>query len=152
MTNLRLKYACLHLGLKNPIKTFWSTLVMLNLKIPEHKMFHLVLGQRPVSNFILAFSTIACVPNIVFSKQLSLDLPVECKLGVNCWLVNLVDHDPSKGFQDYRYLDHGYDGHKGTDIAVRDWEAIRHGIPARESAPGKIKALRDDMPDQVPSA
>jgi len=141
----------LSLELKNPIKTFWSILVMLNLKIPEHKMVHQVLGQRLIPNFILAFSTMACVPNIVSAEQLSLDLPVECKLGVNCWLVNLVDHDPSERFQDYRCLDHGYDGHKGTDIAIRDWGAMWQGIPVRASAPGKIKALRNGMLDQVPS-
>ena len=35
---------------KNPIKTFWSTLVMLNLNIPEYKMFHQVLCQRFIPN------------------------------------------------------------------------------------------------------
>ena len=142
----------LYLGLKNPIKTFWSTLVMLNLKIPEHKTFHQVLGRRLISDFILAFSTIACIPDTVSAEQLSLDLPVKCRPGVNCWLVNLVDHDPSEGFQDFRCLDHGYDGHKGTDIAIRDWEAIRKGVPVLASAPGRIKALRDGMPDQLPGA
>jgi len=125
---------------------------MLNLKSPEHKMIYQVLGRRLISIFILAFSTTACVPNIVSAEQLSLDLPIKCRPGVNCWLVNLVDHDPSAGFQDFRCLDHGYDGHKGTDIAIRDWEAIRRGVPVLASAPGRIKALRDGMPDQVPTA
>ena len=142
----------LYLGLKNPIKTFWSILVMLNPKSPEHKMFHQVFGRRLILNFILAFSATACAPNIVSAEQLSLDLPIKCRPGVDCWLVNLVDHDPNEGFQDFRCLDHGYDGHKGTDIAIRDWEAIRRGVPVLASAAGRIKALRDGMPDQVPSA
>jgi len=81
----------------------------------------------------------------------SLGLPVQCELGADCWLVNLVDHDPGKGFQDYRCTKHGYDGHKGTDIAIRDLAAMNDGVAVVASAAGTVKAFRDGMADGIPS-
>ena len=82
----------------------------------------------------------------------SLGLPIECTLGIDCWLVNLFDHDPSKGVRDFRCSDHLYDGHKGTDIGIRDLGAMRKGVYVLAAAPGEVVALRDGMLDHIPSA
>ncbi|MEK9723803.1 MAG: M23 family metallopeptidase [Rhodospirillaceae bacterium] len=81
-----------------------------------------------------------------------LGLPIACTPGADCWVVNLVDHDASKGMKDFRCADHGYDGHKGTDIAIRDMAAMDAGVAVLAAAPGTVKALRDGMSDGVPSA
>jgi len=83
---------------------------------------------------------------------LELGLPIQCRPGVDCWLVNLVDHDPGKGFKDFRCGAHGYNGHNGTDIAIRDLRAMDDGVAVVAAASGTVKAFRDGMADQVPSA
>ena len=81
-----------------------------------------------------------------------LDLPVRCVPGDSCWLVNLVDLDPGKGVRDYRCGRHAYDGHKGTDIAIRDRAAMADGVDVIAAAPGTVRAVRDGMADRMPDA
>ena len=87
-----------------------------------------------------------------YAEPPALSLPIKCALGTDCWLVNLVDHDPKRGMRDFRCRDHGYDGHKGTDIAIRDTGAMRAGVSVLATAPGVVTASRDGMPDRIPSA
>ena len=54
------------------------------------------------------------------AKPPALGLPIRCRPGEDCWLVNLVDVDPGPGRRDYACGKMTYDGHKGTDIAIRD--------------------------------
>lgn len=76
-----------------------------------------------------------------------LGLPIRCRPGDDCWLANLVDLDPGPGILDYRCGKRTYDGHKGTDIAIRDLKAMARGVEVVASAPGVIKATRDGMKD-----
>ena len=82
---------------------------------------------------------------------LRLGLPIDCRLGTDCWLVNLVDLDPSKGVKDYLCQRHSYNGHKGIDIAIRDLRAMEDGMPVIAAASGTVKAFRDGMADQPPT-
>jgi len=77
----------------------------------------------------------------------SLALPVACRLGETCIVQNYVDHDPGPGARDYHCGFLSYDGHKGTDIRVIDAEALRKGVEVLAAAPGKVRAVRDGMPD-----
>lgn len=77
-----------------------------------------------------------------------LGLPVDCTIGETCWLVNLVDLDPSPGVKDYRCASQTYDTHKGTDIAIRDVSIMKAGVPILASAPGVVRAVRDGMADR----
>jgi Peptidase family M23 len=76
-----------------------------------------------------------------------LALPVDCRPGTDCWLLRYVDHDPGQGVRDYMCGGLSGDGHKGTDIAIRDLAAMAVGVEVRAAAAGVVDALRDGMAD-----
>jgi murein DD-endopeptidase MepM/ murein hydrolase activator NlpD len=75
-------------------------------------------------------------------------LPIDCSPGADCWPLRYVDHDPGPGFRDYMCGGLGSDGHKGTDIAIRDLAAMAAGVEVRAAAAGLVDALRDGMADE----
>lgn len=77
-----------------------------------------------------------------------LSLPVDCTPGRTCWVVNYVDHDPGPGARDYHCGGLTYDGHKGTDIALRDLQEMASGVAVLAAAPGVVRGMRDGMPDR----
>lgn len=74
-------------------------------------------------------------------------LPIDCVPGESCWVVNYVDQDPGAGASDYTCGPQTYDGHTGTDIAVRNLREMRRGVPVLASAPGVVRAVRDGVAD-----
>jgi hypothetical protein len=75
------------------------------------------------------------------------DLPLKCKLGQNCWVMNYVDHDSSSVVADSACGPRSYDGHKGTDFAVRDMQVMRRGVDVRAIAAGTVRRLRNNVTD-----
>ena len=115
-------------------------------------MRYLVPSRRCLPAMITMIGGLMMAGFMAYAQPPSLSLPIKCAPGTDCWLVNLVDHDPKKGMRDFRCTDHGYNGHKGTDIAIRDMGAMRAGVPVLAAAPGVVTTFRDSMPDRVPSA
>lgn len=76
-----------------------------------------------------------------------LALPLECVPGESCWIVNYVDEDASAQARDYTCGPQTYDGHDGTDFAIRNLRAMREGVPVLASAAGTVRATRDGMAD-----
>ncbi len=76
-----------------------------------------------------------------------LGLPIDCEPGRDCWIVRYVDHDSGPGVRDYMCGGLSGDGHKGTDIAIRDLEVMARGVEVRAAAAGVVEAVRDDVPD-----
>jgi Peptidase family M23 len=76
-----------------------------------------------------------------------LALPIECVPGADCWVLRYVDHDPGPGVRDYMCGGLSGNGHKGTDIAIRDLAAMAAGVQVRAAAAGVVDALRDGMAD-----
>lgn len=76
-----------------------------------------------------------------------LDFFVACTPGTDCWVVNYVDLDPGPGVRDYACGRAAYDGHKGTDVAVRDRGAMEGGVAVRAAAAGEVGGVRDGMED-----
>ncbi|MEE9544340.1 MAG: M23 family metallopeptidase [Rhodospirillales bacterium] len=76
-----------------------------------------------------------------------LDMPLRCVAGETCWIVNYVDIDPTPGRRDYRCGWLSYDGHKGTDFAIRDLPTMRRGVAVMAAAGGRVMGLRDGMED-----
>jgi hypothetical protein len=76
-----------------------------------------------------------------------LALPVDCRPGTDCWLLRYVDHDPGPGVRDYMCGGLSGDGHKGTDIAIRDLATMAAGVEVRAAAAGVVDAVRDGMAD-----
>lgn len=75
--------------------------------------------------------------------------PIACDLGSNCFIQQYVDHDPGKGARDFRCAPLTYDGHKGTDFALRTHNQMRAGVDVIAAAPGTIKATRDGVADRL---
>jgi len=96
----------------------------------------------------------ACVADAAPSQQgdFQLNHPMACTIGVNCWLMNYVDHDSEENIvEDANCEERSYDGHKGTDIAIRGWDDVLKGVDILAPASGKILGVRNDETDQFPT-
>lgn len=100
----------------------------------------------PLAAIILGWTSLA------FAAPPSLGWPVDCRLGEDCWIVHHVDTDPGPQAQDFRCGALTYDGHKGTDIAVRDRVAMFRPVPVIAAAAGVVKGVRDNVPDHLGDA
>lgn len=76
-----------------------------------------------------------------------LGLPLECRLGETCWVANYVDVDPATTARDFHCHARTYEGHEGTDFAIRDLSVMAAGVPVLASAPGVVRSARDGMAD-----
>jgi hypothetical protein len=74
------------------------------------------------------------------------ELPLDCS-GTTCVVQNYFDHDAGPGWRDYHCGSLSYDGHTGTDIRVPSLVDMRRGVPVLAAAPGRVRAVRDGMPD-----
>lgn len=74
-------------------------------------------------------------------------IPIDCALGTNCWIVNYPDAGPESASLDFNCNHLTYDGHKGTDFAVRDLAAVRRGVAVVSAAAGQVLRVRDGMSD-----
>ena len=61
-------------------------------------------------------------------SDIKLGMPIDCRLGQSCWVVNLVDLDAGPEARDYQCQSQTYDGNKGTDFAIRDLKAMQKGV------------------------
>lgn len=87
--------------------------------------------------FAAASASAQVPPDGGFSK------PLKCTLDRNCWIVNLPDAAAGKKVEDHRCGRRTYNGHKGTDFAIRDYRAMDEGVDVIAAAPGLITAARD---------
>ncbi|MDF1793796.1 MAG: M23 family metallopeptidase [Thalassobaculaceae bacterium] len=81
------------------------------------------------------------------APPITLSLPIACEPGIDCWIVNYVDVDPSDSRQDYRCGQMSYDGHKGTDIGLANESRIDEAVPVLAAAAGTVVGTRDGEPD-----
>ena len=70
-------------------------------------------------------------------------LPVQCSEQIPCFLQNMVDVDEGPSRQDPFCGMATFNGHKGTDIRVSDFMALKKGVPALAMAAGTVAATRD---------
>jgi hypothetical protein len=77
-----------------------------------------------------------------------LALPLACTPGRDCWVANYPDDDPGPGVRDYACGRLSYDGHDGTDFALRDLRAMADGVEVRAAAPGIVGGVRDGVEDR----
>lgn len=74
-------------------------------------------------------------------------LPLACG-SVACIVQNYVDRDPGRDQRDYRCGPLSYDGHRGTDIRVRDLAAMARGVPVLAAAAGRVVRVREGVRDR----
>ena len=76
-----------------------------------------------------------------------LDVPVDCRMGSECFVQNHVDLAPGAEARDYTCGPLVYQGHKGTDFRVRSLREMADGVAVLAAAPGTVKAVRNGEPD-----
>lgn len=80
---------------------------------------------------------------------LSLELPIRCEIGRDCFIQQYVDVDPGSGARDHACAGQTYDGHKGTDIRIRTVKDAEAGVAVLAAADGVVRRLRDGVPDRL---
>jgi hypothetical protein len=81
------------------------------------------------------------------AQDLRLTLPVDCRLGETCFIQQYPDRDPGPGWADFTCGPLSYDGHSGTDFALPSLAAMEEGVAVLAAAPGRVRGVRDGMPD-----
>ncbi|MFC4174090.1 M23 family metallopeptidase [Microvirga sp. GCM10011540] len=81
------------------------------------------------------------------AQTVTLRLPVDCEIGVTCFIQHYVDRDPSPAVQDYQCGTLAYAGHTGTDFRVPTLAAQEAGVDVLAAAGGKVLRVRDGMED-----
>lgn len=85
-----------------------------------------------------------------WAEKPSFGLPIDCKVGEDCWIVNYVDVNPDEGMvQDFKCGSKTYDGHKGTDFAVRSMAEVREGVDVLAAMDGTVLRIRDGEDDNA---
>mmetsp|Transcript_28934 Transcript_28934/g.55332 ORF Transcript_28934/g.55332 Transcript_28934/m.55332 type:complete len:320 (+) Transcript_28934:2542-3501(+) len=80
--------------------------------------------------------------------DVSLSFPVACKLGDTCFIEDYVDRDASDGTaRDHMCGLNTRDGHRGTDIAIIDFDISTNPTDVLAAAPGEVLRTRDRMAD-----
>ena len=74
-------------------------------------------------------------------------LPAACVLGEDCFVQNYVDMDATTGAADFSCGGLTYDGHKGTDIRLKNYVVMEQGVDVLAAAPGTVLRFRDGMDD-----
>lgn len=105
------------------------------------------LGSR-TGRLLGAFLAIGFVPSAL-ADTIEVGLPVACALNKTCFIQNYTDTDPTPGARDYRCGGATYDGHKGTDFRLLSVRDVRRNVAVLAAAPGRVKALRDGVPDRL---
>jgi len=79
---------------------------------------------------------------------IELSSPIGCQLGVDCFIQNYVDTDPSLSWRDFSCGGLTYDGHDGTDFRLKNFVGIQRGVEVRAAAAGTVAGIRNNVPDQ----
>ena len=82
-------------------------------------------------------------------ERISLGLPVNCKLGHDCFVQQMPDVDRGDGTLDPLCGQATYQGHTGWDIRLRSLSDIAQDIPVIAVADGTLSRVRDGIPDQI---
>ncbi len=78
-----------------------------------------------------------------------LSLPIDCKVGISCFIQHYVDVDPGSGIKDYKCGAAAYNKHSGTDFRVRTLEDVKRGVRVLAAAPGTVSIVRDQLTDRI---
>ncbi|MCX7355390.1 MAG: M23 family metallopeptidase [Alphaproteobacteria bacterium] len=97
---------------------------------------------------VLAFAA-SCLwaPLAAQADDFTLGLPIACTPGRDCWIANYFDRDSAPGVKDIGCGARTYDGHDGTDFALRDLKTMNADVDVVAAASGRVKAVRDGVTD-----
>lgn len=86
----------------------------------------------------------------VLAGDFLLDIPVDCGIGEDqgCFIQHYVDRDAGPARRDVMCRTTlTYDGHGGTDFALRSWADMEAGVDVLAAAAGTVRAVRDGVED-----
>lgn len=81
------------------------------------------------------------------AQAFTLQWPVDCTLGKNCFVQSYVDRDATSTARDFTCGPSSYDKHDGTDIRLRNLAAMHAGVKVLAPADGVVIGTRDGMAD-----
>ncbi len=81
------------------------------------------------------------------ASALTLELPIDCKLGENCWIANLPRHFHENQEVDYKCSSKTYSGNKATDFILETIEEMNQGIDVLSPFDGIVKSVQDGIKD-----
>jgi hypothetical protein len=91
------------------------------------------------------------LPTVVTAQipTLRLGLPIEGELGKDVWIVNYVDNASETGTtRDFMCGRQTYDGHQGTDFALRSFRQMDSGAYVIAAASGRVVTVVDTLFDR----
>jgi murein DD-endopeptidase MepM/ murein hydrolase activator NlpD len=97
----------------------------------------------------LAALTTISLAGPALAGDFSLALPVDCTLGVDCYIQQYVDRDPGPGAVDHSCGPLSYDTHNGTDFALPTLRDLDRAVAVLAAAGGTVRAVRDGMADRL---
>lgn len=96
---------------------------------------------------VALFAAALLIAGAARAEGLRLSLPLDCRLGETCWVMNYADAEPGPEARDFRCRPRSYDAHTGTDFAIRDLKAVEAGVPVLAVAAGSVVQTRDGEED-----
>jgi murein DD-endopeptidase len=103
-------------------------------------------GDAKTANSPIAQSDFTQAPQASVASP-SFGLPIDCKLGKDCYVMHYVDRDPSKEAVDFGCGRQTYDGHNGTDFGIANLQRMNTGVAVIAVADGKVLRGRDGVED-----
>ncbi len=99
----------------------------------------------------IAVATAVSCASPVFAQDIRLSIPIACNLGEDepCFIQNYVDADPGPGYTDFACQPLSYNGHKGTDFALRSEADLARDVPVLAAAAGVVKGTRNTIIDRL---
>jgi len=108
--------------------------------------------MRVISALFIACLFIVFTTNTHAQPKPQFAFPVDCELGKDCWTINYVDVDSHpKSSRDFTCAAKTYEGHKGTDFALRSRIEMNQGVNVLAARDGKVLRLRDGENDDPKS-
>jgi Peptidase family M23 len=101
---------------------------------------------------LIARITAALVASISLVRAVcagELQLPIACSLGRDCFVQQFPDVAPGPDVLDPFCGKATYDGHQGIDFRVLSMADVSRGVPVLAMAEGKVRRVRDGMPDRL---
>ena len=81
------------------------------------------------------------------ATAIMLEFPLDCNLGENCRISKLPRHYLKGKQVDFHCGRNTYNGHKGTDFALKNYNQMYKGVKVLAPFDGEIVAVRDRMKD-----
>src|SRR3954468_3154154 len=75
-------------------------------------------------------------------QSLTLELPLNCRFGENCFIQQYFDHDSGPGAKDFQCGPMSYDAHDGTDLRLPTLAEQQKGVEVVAAAAGVVRGMR----------